>query len=261
MGERNPGTVETMSAEFPRSQADHTRQTREVYDQLAPVWAEASDDGPFNGWLERPALRSLIPLPLSGLTILDAGCGSGAQAHWLLDHGAEVIGFDLSPAMIAETRRRCSGRGRFFVADFAEPLPLEPESVDGITCSLALHYLRDWTVPLRSFAQVLRPGGWAVISLEHPFGPPLPSQKGGYFETELVSDTWTKADVVVTQRYWRRPLSAAVDAFADQGLAIERIVEAQPSAEAVRRFPEDLTQVVGIPWFIVYFLRLRDAAG
>jgi len=28
---------------------------------------------------------------------------------------------------------------RFLVADLARPLPLEPASVDGITCSLALH--------------------------------------------------------------------------------------------------------------------------
>ena len=33
-------------------------------------------------------------------------------------------------------------------------------------------------------------------------------------DTELVSDTWTKADVVVTQWYWRRPLSAVMDALA-----------------------------------------------
>jgi len=50
-------------------------------------------------------------------------------------------------------------------------MPLEPRSLDGITCSLALHYVADWSVPLRSFASALRPGGWAVISLDHPFGP------------------------------------------------------------------------------------------
>ena len=226
---------------------------------MAPVWSEVSDNGPFNGWLERPALRSLIPFPLSNLTILDAGCGSGAQAQWLLENGAEVIGFDVSPAMVEESQRRCSGRGRFFVADLSEPLPLEARSVDGITCSLVLHYLEDWTVPLTHFAEVLRPDGWAVISLEHPFGPPLPSQKGGYFDTELVSDVWKKADVVVTQWFWRRPLSAVVEAFADHGFVIERIVEAQPSVEALNRFPDDLSQVMGVPWFIVYRLRLRNA--
>ena len=84
----------TMPAQF-QNQADHTRHTREVYDRLAPVWSKVSDDGPFNGWLERPALRRLIPSRLSELTILDAGCGSGAQAQWLLENGADdVVGFD-----------------------------------------------------------------------------------------------------------------------------------------------------------------------
>jgi ubiquinone/menaquinone biosynthesis C-methylase UbiE len=205
--------------------------------------------------LERPALRSLVPLHLSGLTILDAGCGSGAQAEWLLDSGAEVVGFDLSPSMVEESRRRCKGRGQFFVADLAAPLPLEPQSVDGITCSLTLHYLADWTVPLTSFSNVLRVGGWVVLSLDHPFCQPLPSQQGGYFETELVSDTWSKADVEVTQWFWRRPLSVVVDSFADNGFMVERIVEAQPSAEGLRRHPDELTPIVGVPTFVVYRLR------
>jgi len=248
-----------MSAQFPTNQADHTRHTRQAYDRLAPVWSDVTDDGPFNGWLERPALRSLIPSPLSGLTILDAGCGSGSQAQWLLENGADVIGVDLSPAMVEQAQRRCSERGRFFVADLAEPLPFGPQSVDGITCSLVLHYLEDWTVPLRSFAEVLRPDGWVVLSLDHPFAPRLPSQEGGYFDRELVSDTWTKGDVVVTQWFWRRSLSAVMDAVADHGFVIERLVEARPSAEALDRFPDDLTQVMGVPCFIVYRLRLRAA--
>jgi ubiquinone/menaquinone biosynthesis C-methylase UbiE len=225
------------------------------------VWSATTDDGPFNGWLERPALQSLVPSDLAGLTVLDAGCGSGALAEWLLEHEADVIGVDLSPAMVDEARRRCKGRGRFLVADLAEPLALEPDSVDGITCSLALHYLEDWDVALTSFAKVLRAGGWAVLSLDHPCGPPLPSQRGGYFDTELVSDKWKKADVEVTQWFWRRPLSAVVEAFADHGFLVERLVEAQPSPQALARFPEQLAKVVGVPWFIVYRLRPRSVIG
>ncbi len=185
----------------PASQAEHTRRTREAYDRLAPVWAATTDNGPFNGLLERPALRSLVPRPLRGAAVLDAGCGAGAQCEWLLDEGADVVGVDLSPAMVEQARRRCGGRGRFLVADLAEPLPLEPRSFDGITCSLALHYLRDWRVPLRCFARLLRPAGWLVLSLDHPFAPPLESQVGGYFDIELVADTWWKAEVEVTQQF------------------------------------------------------------
>jgi SAM-dependent methyltransferase len=244
--ERNPGEDET----------DARGRTRLAYDRLAPVWSASTDDGPFNGWLERPALRSLVPRPLAGITVLDAGCGSGAQCEWLADEGAEVVGVDVSPAMVAEARRRCGDRAAFEVADLAEPLAIEPGTIDGITCSLVLHYLRHWEVALRSFATVLRPGGWVVLSLDHPFGPPLPGQRGGYFDTELVSDTWTKDGVTVTQHFWRRPLSSVVDAFAEAGFAVERLAEVQPSAEALQRFPDDLARVVGVPWFIVYRLRL-----
>jgi SAM-dependent methyltransferase len=241
----------------PDNQAEHTLQTREAYDRLAAVWSSTTDEGPWNGLLERPALRALVPGNLGGTAVLDAGCGSGAQAQWLLDQGADVVGVDVSPRMIEEAERRCAGRGRFLVADLAEPLPLEPRSLDGITCSLALHYVADWSVPLLSFASALRPGGWAVISLDHPFGPPIPHQRGGYFDTELVSDTWRKADVEVTQQFWRRPLAAVFGYFADAGFTVDRIAEPQPSAEALRQFPDDLGPVVGVPVFVVYRLWLQ----
>ncbi len=247
-----------MTTPDPVTQIGHNRQTRDAYDKLAAVWAATTDEGPFNGHLERPALRSLLPAGLAGAVVLDAGCGSGAQAEWLLDQGAEVIGVDLSPRMIEEARLRCRGRGRFLVADLAQPLPVGPQSLDGITSSLALHYVRDWRVPLRSFALALRPGGWAVISLDHPSGPPLPSQQGGYFDTELVTDTWRKAGVEVSQRFWRRPLSAVAEAFADAGFVIERIAEPRPSPEALERYPSELAPIADIPIFIVYRLRLAD---
>jgi len=130
------------------------------------VWSATTDDGPFNGGLERPAMRTLIPRPLPGSTVLDAGCGSGAQCAWLLDQGADVIGVDLSPRMVETVAKRCGGRGRFVVADLAEP--------------------------------------------------------------QLVTDTWRKANVEVTQQFWRRPLAATVNAFGDAGFAVDRIIETRP---------------------------------
>jgi len=87
--------------------AEQRTQTRDAYDRLAPVWSATTDDGPFNGGLERPALQMLIPRPLSGSTVLDAGCGSGGQCAWLLDQGADVIGVDLSPRMIETAADHC----------------------------------------------------------------------------------------------------------------------------------------------------------
>ena len=194
--------------------------------------------------------------------MLDAGCGSGAQCEWLLEEGADVIGIDLSPAMVDETKRRCGKKAHVFVADLAEPLPLEPGTLDGITCSLALHYLRDWDVPLHSFRSALRSAGWLVLSLDHPFAPALASQKGDCFDTELVTETWQKGTVeATTQHFWRRPLSLVVAAFADAGFVIDRVAEPRPDPDALVRFPDDLEDVKGFPGFIVYRMlpRLNEA--
>jgi hypothetical protein len=111
--------------------------------------------------------------------------------------------------------------------------------------------------PFDLFASALRPDGWAVISLDHPFGAPLPTQRGGYFDTELATDTWRKGDVEVSQQFWRRPLSATLDAFAAAGFVVDRVAEPQPSDEALMRFPDELAGLVGVPVFIVYRLWLR----
>jgi len=51
------------------------------------------------------------------------------------------------------------------------------------------------------------------------------------------------------------PPAATVDAFAEAGFMVDRVVEPQPSPEALSRFPDELGEFVGIPGFIVYRLR------
>ena len=59
----------------PADQAEHTRNTREAYDRLAAVWSATTDEGPYNGLLERPALRSLIPGRLTGAALATVRLG------------------------------------------------------------------------------------------------------------------------------------------------------------------------------------------
>ena len=87
-------------------------QTREEltrgYDALAEVYAmeycNELDRKPF----DRERLERFAQKVPSGLPICDLGCGPGHLAAHLSSMGAKVLGFDLSPGMIAEAKRRYS---------------------------------------------------------------------------------------------------------------------------------------------------------
>lgn len=229
------------------------RRTRDSYDRFAGVWAETTDQNLWNEALERRLVRMLLPSELAGSRVLDAGCAAGAHAVWLAEHGCEVTAIDASPAMIEAARAR-DGHGsvRYEVADFSEPLAFPGRSFDGILSSLALHHVRDIAVPIGEFARLLRPDGWLVVSLDHPAGLFGGKPRPDYFATEMMTDTWSKGELSGDVSFWRRPLSAAVDAFADNGFLIERTAEAQVDDEARREYPAEAAQVEGTPTFIAY---------
>jgi hypothetical protein len=59
------------------------------YDTIAERYAANIDDRPWNALYERPATLALLP-EVDRLDVLDAGCGHGWYADWLLRHGARV---------------------------------------------------------------------------------------------------------------------------------------------------------------------------
>src|SRR5882724_7698974 len=106
---------------------------------------------------------------------LDAGCGSGTLARYLVEAGAHVLGVDAAEEMIAMAREFASQEVarrdeqsqhlRFeHVATIAH-LSLAGQSLDGILCSSVLEYVSEPADCLAEFARVLRPGGVLVVSV------------------------------------------------------------------------------------------------
>jgi len=56
----------------------------------------------------RQTLLSLLPADLSGMRLLDAGCGTGALAVEAARRGAKVLAVDLSPTLIDLARKRAA---------------------------------------------------------------------------------------------------------------------------------------------------------
>jgi SAM-dependent methyltransferase len=213
------------------------------YDSVADAYAAHVDSAPYNALYERPAMLDLLP-PMANARVMDAGCGAGWYALQLAMRGASVTAVDSSPMMIEHARRRFSPpcpeevirRVELRVADLAQPMTFAPDaSFDVIVSSLVLHYLRDWTPALREFRRILTPAGWLVFSTTHPLADALRLQTSRYAEVELIHDQW---EWLGTVTYYRRSLTAIVDALTDCGFAIERLIEPKPT-EAFRRLKAD----------------------
>lgn len=226
----------------------------DFYERYAREYAAKNDSAPFNVLYERPAVLALLG-DVAGLRVLDAGCGPGAHAEALQRRGATVTGCDRSGPELAIARKRLAPETRLDQTDLTGALPYPAGEFDAVLCSLVLHYLKDWSGPLREFRRVLRPGGRLVVSTHHPIEDYRLSGSGDYFATELWDDHWTLGGRKVPICYYRRPLSAMTDAFRDAGFAIDRVAEPPPAAEMRERFPEDHHRLSTRPAFLFFVLR------
>ncbi len=207
-----------------------------------------------NAYYERPATIALLG-DVSGKRVLELGCGTGPITEWLVEHGADVVASDVSPAMLEIARSRVGDSAELHQHDLTEPLTfLEDASVDLAVASLVFHYLRDWVQPLRELHRVLRPTGSVVMSIHHPAWDWRNHCPEDYFAFLQVSEVWVKPHAVT---FWRRPLTAATDAVSQAGFVIDRLVEARPDEELEKRDPSAFQELTTGPFFM--HLRLRPA--
>jgi len=97
-----------------------------------------------------------------GERILDVGCGTGQLTDEIAQSGAEVVGIDSSPAMVATARRNFPQR-RFEVADLTA-LNFVSE-FDAVVSNAALHWVRDQQAAIASIARALKRRGRFVFEM------------------------------------------------------------------------------------------------
>ncbi len=100
--------------------------------------------------------------PKAGERILDVGCGTGQLAAEIEQSGAEVVGVDRSPEMIAAARTNFPGVV-FEVAD-AAALSFEAE-FDAVFSNAAMHWVHDQAAAIAGIARALKPGGRLVFEM------------------------------------------------------------------------------------------------
>ncbi|MCP4385976.1 MAG: bifunctional 2-polyprenyl-6-hydroxyphenol methylase/3-demethylubiquinol 3-O-methyltransferase UbiG [Hyphomicrobiales bacterium] len=105
-------------------------------------------------------------LALTGLSILDIGCGAGLASEPLARMGAAVTGVDPSAENIAVARHH-AGEGSLTIdyrATTAETLVGAGETFDAVLALEVLEHVSDVTAFVASCAALIRPGGLLIAS-------------------------------------------------------------------------------------------------
>ncbi len=142
---------------------DSEDATRESYDEVAAEYVERIAGELAGKPLDRHLLNRFAEAMRGRGLVADLGCGPGHVARYLHDQGVEMLGVDLSPAMIRFARER-NPEMEFCVGDM-RALDLRDGALAGIVAFYSLIHIAPEEHPrtLGEFRRVLVPGGLLLL--------------------------------------------------------------------------------------------------
>jgi SAM-dependent methyltransferase len=228
---------------------EYVRRNRETWDGWAREYVEpgeenwSRDEPTWGMWSAPESQVGMLPENLSGLDVVELGCGTAYVSAWLARRGARVVGIDNSAAQLATARRLQRQHGLDFplLHGNAEVVPYPDASFD---CAISEYGACLWADPERwvpEAARILRPGGQLVF-LTNSFLLMLcmPAEDGAFATDRLLRPAfdmhrveWPEDPGVefhLSHGDWVRLLRRS-------GFDVEDLIEVRPSAEATTRYP------------------------
>jgi 2-polyprenyl-3-methyl-5-hydroxy-6-metoxy-1,4-benzoquinol methylase len=218
---------------------------QEAWDANAEFWLRIIREhrDRYRTELTDPALLDAIG-DVTGLDILDVGCGEGYMARELASRSArQVNGIDTSREQV-KAAEAAMVPGTSFGEASASDLPFAPESFDVVLANHLLNDLPDIAGPVGEFARVLRPGGRFVALMLHPcFYEHSAERTPGsrmlsaseYFTRRAVEQPFEVDGLTspAASTSWVRPLESYTQALTGNGLVITLLTEPHPSEQQV----------------------------
>jgi ubiquinone/menaquinone biosynthesis C-methylase UbiE len=189
----------------------HDEVVRREFTRQAPDYAASttiSDGGKVDRLIE--AVR-----PASDAWVLEIATGPGYVAMGFAGVCREVVGVDLTDAMLTLARRTAADRGLTnirFEAGNAAALAFEDGTFDVVVCRYAFHHFEQPERVLSEMVRVCRPGGSVAVEDAIVSENPERAAYQNRFEN-LCDPSHTRA----------LPLSTLIGAFATSGLEVERV--------------------------------------
>jgi SAM-dependent methyltransferase len=234
------------------------------WEQHARWWQREFTDG-----VDPEYREQILPLAedlLRGFSsVIEVGTGEGQVARIVHGSGAElVVGVDPTQRQIEAAPAR--GGGPVYARASAERLPVRDRSFDAAVACLVFEHIDEMDEAIAEVARVLRPQGRFVFFLNHPL---LQTPNSGWIDDQMLDppeqywrigaylredSSMEEVQKGVHLRFVHRPLSRYVNALADNGLMLERMLEPPPPEGFLARATE-YREAATIPRLLVLITR------
>lgn len=216
----------------------------DVYDEYATRYAEGVAALDRAGVADDPLgiLPGLLDHlgDISGLRVLDAGCGEGYLARILAGRGAGVIGIDISPRLIQLAREKDhEGAIEYRVADLSAPLPEYKGYFDAVASRLALNDVYDYRGFIATLGAVLKPGGRLVLALNNPYSYVVRKHVADYFDSGAAYSYRGMAKEGLKVHFYQRTLEEYLDAFLAAGFQLTKLADLSTVVSNAHKAPID----------------------
>ncbi len=229
---------------------DHARLNREFWDSYSDEYQSehnefiTHDEIRWGMW-QLPDSELGVLGDVSGLDVLELGCGAAQFGLVLVRHGARVVGLDASERQLVHARENvlASGLEMELVHGSAEALAFEDGCFDLVVADHGANRFADPYLWVPECARILRPGGLLAFSGGTAFEAICVDPESDTWVPRLVRDyfglhrsEWPDGTVDFELGYgdWIR-------LFRRSGLQVEALVEVQPpeGASSTYRSPEE----------------------
>ncbi len=229
---------------------EHVQENRRYWDAMADDWVSAGErnwnsEPHWGCWQVLDRDLGLLPEDMSGLDVVELGCGTAYFSGWMAQRGARVVGIDNSERQLATARTLAEKHGvqLTLLHGDAERVPFPDGSFD---FALSEYGAAIWCDPhawIPEAHRLLRPGGTLVFLGNSPLAsictPPNgaavePKLHRNYFELHRLD--WTKVEVDPGGVEFNLPFSAWLRLFRETGFEVLDYLELQAPEGAADLF-------------------------
>jgi len=223
---------------------EHVSLNREYWNGRAPEWVEAGE----RSWAAQPGWGiwnvpeselGLLPADMTGLRVVELGCGTGYVSGWMARRGAQVTGIDVSEEQLATARRLAAEHGvqLELLHGNAEATPFADATFDFAISEYGAAIWCDPYVWIPEAHRILKPGGRLRFLGNHPVVPMFSPPDGSalvrelqrpYFGTHQLD--WSQVEVDPGGVEFNLTFQGWIELFKDTGFVVEGFKEPRPPA-------------------------------